>query len=231
MRTTAIHCVLALACAAAAPAVASVTPVFQNVYNNGFFTPFNASTPSNVRYGDSGWFGNGASSPAELCDITLGLVMFGSTSNGTTDITFTFNDGDPSGLVFGTGATLYSTTIHNVALPDASETGGSAAFNLTIPLPGVVTSGGFNNIGWSIGVSNFNSNGSLGFQCSNGFAQPLGFYTNNASFNNGSGWSLFSFGSDPITGVANFVATVTVPTPASVGLTGVAALTGLRRRR
>src|SRR5262249_13155815 len=150
------------------------------------------------RYGDGGWFGNGSSAPVELHDITLGLVMFGSTSNGTTDITFTFNNGDPSGQVFGNGATLYSTTIHNVFLPDASETSGAAAFNLTIPLPGVVTAGGFNNIGWSIGVSNFNSDGSLGFQCSNGFAQPLGFYTNNASYYNGSSWSLFSFGSDPI---------------------------------
>lgn len=231
MRTCALQCALALACAAAAPAVASVTPVFQNVYNNGFYTPFDSTTPSNVRFGDGGWFGNGSSAPAELYDITLGLVMSGSTRNGTVDITFTFNNGDPSGLVFGSGATLYSTTIHNVFLPDASETSGVAPFNLTIPLPGVVTAGGYNDIGWSIGVSNFNSDGALGFQCSNGFSQPLGFYTNNASYYNGSSWSLFAFGSDPITGVANFVATVTVPAPASVGLIGVAALTGLRRRR
>ncbi len=231
MRTCVLHCALAIVCAAAAPAVASVTPVFQNVFNNGTFTPFNSSTSSSVRYGDSGWFGNGSSAPAQLCDITLGLAMFGSTRNGTTDITFTFNDGDPSGLVFGSGATLYSTTIFNVALPDASESSGPATFNLTIPLPGVVTGGGFNNIGWSIGVSNFDSDGSLGFQCSNGFAQPLGFYTNNAAFNSGSGWSLFSFGPDPIFGVANFVATVTVPAPASFGLIGVAAVAGLRRRR
>lgn len=211
-------------------ALAGGPVVFQNNWDNGFFTPFTSSTPSSVRYGDSGWFGSGSDAPAALCEITLGLVVSNSTSAGTTDLTFTFNDGDPSGLVFGTGATLYTTTITNITLPDASETGGVAPIFVTIPLPGVSTTGGFNNIGWSMGVQNFNSNGSLGFQCSSGFAQPAGFYTNNASFYDGSSWSLFSFGPSPITGVANFVTTLTVPAPGTAVLLGLGVF-GLRRRR
>lgn len=214
----------------AASALAGGPVVFQNTWDNGFFTPFNSSTPTSIRYGDSGWFGSGGDAPAALCEITLGLVVFNSTAAGTTDLTFTFNNGDPSGMVFGNGATLYSTTVTNVTLPDASEVGGVAPIFVTIPLPGVSTTGGFNNIGWSLGVQNFSSNGSLGFQCSSGFAQPAGFYTNNASYFDGSSWSLFSFGSNPISGVANFVTTLTVPAPGAVSLLGVAAL-GLRRRR
>ncbi len=142
--------------------------------------------------------------------ITLGLVVTGSTRVGSTDLTFTFNDGDPSGLVFGSAAQLYSTTIHNVTLPDASEVGGPVFYAITIPLPGVVTTGGFNNVGWSIGVNNFDSDGSFGFQCSSAFGQTAGFYTNNASNFAGGAWSLFAFGGGPF-GVANFVAEITVP--------------------
>lgn len=213
-----------------ASAFAGGPVVFQNTWDNGFFVPFNSSTPSSVRYGDSGWFGSGADAPAALCEITLGLVVANSTSVGSTDITFTFNNGDPSGMVFGNGATLYSTTITNVQLPDASETSGVAPITLTIPLPGVSTTGGFNNIGWSIGVQNFSSDGQLGFQCSTTFGQSVGFYTVNAANYNGSSWSLFSFGSNPVTGVANFVTTLTVPAPGVAALLGVAVL-GLRRRR
>ena len=48
----------------------------------------------------------------------------------------------------------------------------------------------------------------FGFQVSTCNAQTVGFYTSNASFFNGFGWSLFSFGQDPCTQVANFSATV-----------------------
>ncbi len=224
-----LFALLALA-GTAGSAFAGGPVVFQNNWDNGFFTPFTSSTPSSVRYGDGGWFGSGSDAPAALCEITLGLVVFNSTAAGSTDLTFTFNDGDPSGLVFGSGSTLYSTTITNVTLPDASELGGVAPIFVTIPLPGVSTTGGFNNIGWSMGVQNFSSNGSLGFQCSSGFAQPAGFYTNNASFYNGSSWSLFSFGPNPISGVANFVTTLTVPAPGAASLCALVAI-GLRRRR
>ena len=115
-------------------------------------------------------------------------------------------------------------------LPDTSDIGGPAFFSLTIALPGVFTTGGFNNVGWSVGVSNFNSDGNLGFQCSSAFGQTAGYYTNNASFYNGSSWSLFSFGSGAY-GVANFVADITVPAPHTftIGLAGAALLA--RRRR
>jgi len=216
---------------AAAPALAGGSSVFQNIWNNSFFTPFNSSTPSSVRYGDSGWFGSGSDAPASLCEITLGLVVYNSTAAGSTDLTFTFNDGDPSGLVFGTGSTLYSTTVHNVYLPNASLDGGFSEVYVTIPLSGVSTTGGYNNIGWSIGVQNFNSNGSLGFQCSTALGQQIGFYTNNASWYNGSAWSLFSFGPDWNYGVANFVTTLTVPGPGAAATLGLGALALGRRRR
>ena len=38
--------------------------------------------------------------------MTLGLATIGGDLPGSTDLVFTFNDGDPSGLVFGSGATL-----------------------------------------------------------------------------------------------------------------------------
>ena len=119
----------------------------------------------------------------------------------------------------------------SVNLPDTSELGVPAFFNVTIPLPGVVTAGGFNNVGWSVGVSNFDSDGSFGFQCASAFGQPVGFYTNNAAFYNGSSWNQFSFGGGAF-GVANFVATInSVPAPAAfVPLAGLV-MAGRRRRR
>jgi len=154
----------------------------------------------------------------------------GGTNNGSTDLVFTFNDGDPSGLVFGNGATLYSTTITNVSIP-SEESGAVATFSIAIPLPNIVTSGGFNNIGFSVGVSNFNFDGTFGFQCSSGFGQTVGFYTNNASQFDGSGWSLFSFGPG-VGGVANFVAEIKqVPSPSALGVFGLACLCAPRRRR
>jgi MYXO-CTERM domain-containing protein len=227
-----------LAAAVLASAIGSVasasTVVFDNGWTNGFFTPFNASTPSSIRYGDSGWLSNGFASPIALEQITLGLVAYngGTTpvAAGTTDLSFTFNNGDPSGLVFGPGTTLKSTTISGVQLPEL-QPGEVQPISVTISLDGVVTSGGFNNIGWSVGVNNFGFGGSLGFQLSTAFSQIAGFYTNNASFYNGSNWSLFAFGSDPNTGVANLVATVTVPAPGAAALLGVAGLVASRRRR
>lgn len=217
---------------AALAGVASAQPVvFQNIRDNGYFTPFSSTFASGIRYGDSGWLTGPGNPGVGLYDITLGLAVVGSTLGaGTTDITFTFNDGDPSGQVFGPGSTLYSTTITNVTLPDSND--GVAFFDLTIPLPGVVTSGGFNNIGWSIGVSNFNYSGSFGFQVSSAIGQQVGFYTSNASFYNGASWSLFSFGPDPVYGVANYVATVRqVPAPAAAGVLGLGVLAARRRRR
>ncbi|MBC8109078.1 MAG: hypothetical protein H7Z14_21005, partial [Anaerolineae bacterium] len=179
-------------------------------------------------YGDSGWIGSGGG-PYALTSITLGLIVDGGTVDGSTDIKFTFNDGDPSGLVFGPGTQLYSTTINNVTLP-ATEFN-PVKIALTIPLPSVLTSGGFNNIGWSIGVQNFNYDGEFGFQCAAASGQLVGFYTNNASFYNGTNWSLFSFGADPNTGVANFVATVETPEPGSAMVAAIAGVTLIARRR
>ncbi|MBC8107486.1 MAG: hypothetical protein H7Z14_12915, partial [Anaerolineae bacterium] len=67
--------------------------VFQATNNNGFFTPFSSSTPAGVKYGDSGWIGSGGG-PYALTSITLGLIVDGGTVDGSTDIKFTFNDGD-----------------------------------------------------------------------------------------------------------------------------------------
>lgn len=204
--------------------------VFQNSNDNLSFTPFTSSTPAGTRFGDSGWIGSGSDAPVALNAITLGLAVFGTSAAGTTDLTFTFNDGDPSGLVFGPGSTLYSTTITNVSLPASS--GGASLFSITIPLAGTMTTGGYNNIGWSVGVQNFNYGGSFGFQCASSFAQTVGFYTNNASQYNPStsSWSLFSFGSGGF-GVANFVAELTVPSPSGASMLAVAGAFACRRRR
>jgi len=214
----------------AAPANAQPDIVFINAFDNGVFTPFNANNTA-VRYGDSGWItGSGAGDPVQLRDITLGLAVAGPASAGSTDLTFTFNDGDPSGLVFGTGTELLSTTVTAIQLPEV-PTGSIATLSVTIPLNGVTTSGGFNNIGWSVGVDNFNYDGQFGFQASSANGQLVGFYTNNASFFDGNQWSLFSFGPDPTTGVANFVAAVTVPAPSSAAALALAAAAARRRRR
>ncbi|MBI1303514.1 MAG: hypothetical protein GC172_06965 [Phycisphaera sp.] len=181
--------------------------VFDAGSDNGFFTPFNSANAATVKYGDSGWIGTGASAPVALGRITLNLATFGSTTPGTTDLVFTFNDGDPSRLVFGTGDTLYTTTITGVELP-AAKPGSAAFFSIDIPLPSVLTRGGFNDIGWSVSCANYNFAGQFGFQVSTCNAQTVGFYTNNASFFSGFGWSLFAFGQNPCTQVANFSATV-----------------------
>ncbi len=208
---------------------ASGAIVFSNLSNNGYTIPFSSSSNPSIRYGDGGWLSGLQLDTFTLNRIDLGLAVSGSEEPGTTDITFTFNDGDPSGLVFGSGDVLYSTTLTNVAIP-ASPIGAPVYFTLSIPLPNVETFGGFNNVGWSVAVSNFNYDGELGFQCSTASGQTQGFYTNNASYYDGSSWSLFSFGPNPNTGVANFVATIySVPEPATLALVGLGAML-LRRR-
>lgn len=204
--------------------------VFENAADNGFFTPFSSATSSSVRYGDSGWLSAFQPETYTLTGIDLLLAVYDSETAGSTDITFTFNDGDPSGLVFGPGTELYSTTIEDVEL-QATGAGDVGFFTLSIPLPNIVTSGGFNNIGWSVGVSNFDYAGSFGFAVSTAFGQSVGFYTVNASYYDGSNWSLFSFGGDPNTGVANLTATVyDIPEPGTLSLLALGAL-GLIRRR
>lgn len=225
---------IALLAVAGVANVASAQVVFDSVWNNGFFTPFNSSTASNVRYGDSGWLGGPGAAPVQLDRIVLGMVAYNGGSApvaaGTTSISFTFNDGDPSGLVFGPGTTLRSVTVSDVELP-ALGAGEFGAFALDIPLSGVLTSGNFNNVGWSVGVSNFSYAGSMGFACSDANAMIAGFYTNNASFYNGSNWSLFSFGGNPVTGIAQFQATIyQVPAPGALGVLGLAGLVARRRR-
>ncbi len=202
--------------------------VFQNSFNNGFFTPFNSGNAGVVKYGDGGWLSGFGSDTYTLTKITMGMATFGGSAAGSTTLNFTFNDGDPSGLVFGPGSQFYATSVQ-VALDP-----GTTFFDVEIPLPNIVTSGGFNNIGWSLSTSNYNYDGQFGMQCSSAFGQFVGFYTSNASFYNGSSWSLFSFGGDPNTGVANYVATIegfVTPAPGAAGLMGVAGLVAARRRR
>lgn len=218
-----VAAVAALCCLAGS---ASASIVFQANSDNGFFTPFNGGNAATVKYADSGWIGFDAVNTYTLTKITLGLAAFGSTGAGTTDIKFTFNDGDPSGLIFGTAALLYSTTITNVAIPDSST--GVRYFDLEIPLPNIVTLGGFNNVGWSIGLQNYNYSGQFGFQC--GVSQPVGFYTNNATYYDGSSWSQFNFGNSN----ANFTAAIdgfVTPAPSAAGLAGLAGVVAFRRRR
>ncbi|MEZ6317456.1 MAG: MYXO-CTERM sorting domain-containing protein [Phycisphaerales bacterium] len=218
------------AAVAVAPAFAAETAVFSNYNDNGWFNAFDSSTSADVRYGDSGWFGTGSDAGVPLTRIELGLVTTGGTFNGTTDINFSLHDGSPSGLVFGSGATLYSTTITGVDLSMADGSGPNF-FTLSIDLPSVMSLGGFNNIGFAVGVENFSFDGELGFQCASTLAQPVGYYTNNASYYDGSSWSLFAFGSDVTYGVANFVTTIYTPTPGTAGVLALGGLVGMRRRR
>lgn len=195
---------IATAILLAATSAVSADAVFNNQSNNGFFTPFNAGNASTVRYGDSGWLSAAGTPPYIIDAVTLRLASFGGTAQGTTDLVFTFNDGDPSGLVFGPGTTLYQTTVTGVTL---EPTDGSSAFyfDLVINLPGIWTAGNFNNIGWSIRPVNYAFDGSFGFQCATASGQTLGYYTNNAAFYDGTAWSLFAFSQDSETGVANLV--------------------------
>jgi PEP-CTERM motif len=226
MRLSILACAIGVATSFLASA-SQAAVVFANSQNNGFYTPFTSSSASTLRYGDDGYLsGSSGTATFTLTSITLGLTNYSSTVAGSTDISFHLTDGE----AFGTNTLLYSTTITGVALP---ATGASTAnnFSLTIPLPNVQTLGGFNNIGFDIGVSNYSSNGQLGFQCALGSAQTVGFYTNNAytSTNGGTSYTFFSFGSGAA-GVANFVQTISTPEPSSLAMLTVAAA-GLSRRR
>lgn len=191
--------------AALAPAsTASAQVVFETGNDNGYFTPFTSANAGTVKYGDSGWLGSGPGSPGvPLGRMTLRLATFGSAVPGTTDIEFTLNDGDPSGRVFGSGAPLYSTTIVGVQLPAAFGSD-PTYLDVVIPLPRVTTLGNYNNVGWSVKCRNFNYAGSFGFQVGTCTAQTTGYYTNNASFYNGTSWSLFAFGTNTCTQIAQY---------------------------
>ncbi len=196
--------VVALGAALAPASTASAQVVFETGNDNGYFTPINAANAGTVKYGDSGWLGSGPGSPGvPLGRMTLRLATFGSAVPGSTDIEFTLNDGDPSGLVFGSGAPLYSTTIVGVQLPAAFGSD-PTYFDVVITLPSVTTLGNFNNVGWSVKCRNFNYAGSFGFQVGTCTAQTTGYYTNNASFNNGTSWSLFAFGANTCTQIAQY---------------------------
>ena len=218
--------------------LAADTVVYETGVPTGFFTPFTATTTAGTVYGDSGWIGGGSDAPLTgLNHIYLGLATYSpggqAVAEGKADLVFTLNDGDPSGLVFGTGSTLYSTSLSGVTLPAASGTS-PTYFVLDIPLPGVSLAGGFNNVGWSLGVDKLLYDGSFGFQNRGGF-NNVGFMTANASqYTPGSGWSLFSFGPAFPADSANLVATLTtgpIPEPASFSLFALGCLAFCLRRR
>ncbi len=196
--------VIALVAALAPASAANAQVVFETGNDNGYFAPFTSANAGTVKYGDSGWLGSGPGSPGvPLGRMTLRLATFGGAVPGSTDIEFTLNDGDPSGLVFGSGAVLYSTTIAGVELPAAFDSN-PTYFDVVIPLPRVMTLGNYNNVGWSVKCRNFNYTGSFGFQVGTCTSQAFGFYTNNASFNNGTSWSLFAFGANTCTQIAQY---------------------------
>lgn len=228
--------VMAAVAVSAIAAESHADVVFQSTFTNGYFTPFTPTTPAGVKYGDGGYVGSGPA-VTNVNEIILGLAVFNPTASdipaGTVDLVFTFNRGDPSGLVFNNGATLYSTIVQDVPMPALAA--GAADFPaIAIPLPNLDLSVGssFNDLGFSMGVADYQFAGNLGFQCSTANGQTAGFYTNNASFFNGTSWSLFSFGGDPNTGVANFVTRVSnnVPEPTSLVVFAGLGVVALRRR-
>ena len=232
MKNPAIAFVLAagVLLAAGTPALAEQYPVFACSHDNGWFTPFDSSTSESVRYGDSGWLSDYTTDTFTLTQIDLHMVTLGGTTNGVTDLVFTFNDGSPSGLVFGSGDAFYSTVLEDVVLPISDADSSYYEFTIEVPLPNVETLGGYNNVGWSIGVQNFDFDGEFGFQCSSTTAQAIGYYTNNACQYDGSDWSLFAFGSDPTYGVANFSTIIYAPEPGTAMLLALGLLGVLRRR-
>lgn len=216
---------------AASASLASADTLIRSSSDNGFFTPFNSGNVGSTTYGDSWWIGN-TGTAYSLTRVTIGLASFGGSVGGTTDITVGIHDGDPSGLIFGPGTTLYSTTITGVVVPAA--VGSGTYFNLVVDLPNVQTTGGFNNVGLSISLSNYSYGGDLGFQLSTANGQTNGFYTNNASYNPGTGWSLFSFGANPNTGIGNYTVSfegTAVPAPTSAAALALAGCFAGRRRR
>lgn len=211
----------------------ALTLLYDTGAPTAFYAPFNSSTAAGTKFGDSGWFGSGSDLGQPVVQVELGLATYSSTPQpaGTADLVFTFNDGDPSGLVFGTAAQLYSTVIPNVTLP-ATNGSDPTYFTVTIPTPGVMTTGGFNNVGWSLGVQNFSFGGSFGFQ-NHGNFNNVGLFTNNASQFNPStnSWSLFAFGPAYPGDIANFVTAVYTPEPGTFTSLGVLSFFIARRRR
>ncbi|MFO0829823.1 MAG: hypothetical protein U0572_16905 [Phycisphaerales bacterium] len=194
-----------MAIGAVAPASASVV-CFKALPNNGYIVPFNPTNWTSVIYADSGWLSASAQPPVTLTKITLEVATYLSNVPGTTDIVFTLNDGDPSGLLFGSGAPLYTVTIPNVPLP-AAPIPTATFFQLVIPLPNVQTLGGLNHVGWSVRMQNYNYPGCFGFRMSNCSGQTAGYYTADASYFDGEAWSLLSFGSG-CNNVVNYAVTL-----------------------
>lgn len=223
---------IAVTTTAMAISSAQAVIVYDTGAATGFYVPFNSSTPAGTKFGDSGWFGSGSDAPTPVAEVQLGLATFSNTPQpaGTVDLVFTFNNGDPSGLVFGNGASIYSTIVTGVTLP-ATDGTNATYFDVVIPTPGAMTTGGFNNVGWSVGVQNYSFGGSFGFQNRGNF-NSLGFYTSNASqYNPATGnWSLFAFGPSNPADIANFVATIYTPEPASLISIASLSLLALRRR-
>jgi hypothetical protein len=204
-------CVAGAGLALGSVAHAGGNVVFDATSNNGYFVPFTPTTPLGVVYSDSGWLGDGPGTgsgafPFALEAITLRLASEGGSAGGQLSLIVKIHDGDPSGLVFGSGATLVTRAV-TVAVA-ATKAGQPDFVDVTVPLSGVLTRGGFNNVGYSVQIASRSFDGSFGFQCSSATGQAAGFYTNNASFFNGSAWSLFAFGPDPVTGVANYAVTI-----------------------
>jgi hypothetical protein len=195
-----------IAALAVSASASAQSVVFLTGSDNGFFTPFNSGNAATVKYGDSGWLGGPSAPPVALGTITLYLATFSNGAAvpaGSTDIELTINDGDPSGLVFGSGAELYRVVINDVELP-ATDGSSASFFAVSVPLPRVLTSGGFNNVGWSVRCLDFQFGGSFGFQVGTCNAQLIGFFTNNASFFNGTSWSLFAFGANTCSQIAQY---------------------------
>jgi hypothetical protein len=210
--------------------------VFRSGDYTGSFTPFDSSTPAGTTFGDGYWLTGPGSDPfTDINSITLFLAAFNSTGDvlpaGSTDLVFTFNDGDPSGLQFGPGTELYSTVVTGVELPFIAVPDSVELFEITIPLPGITLSGNFNNWGFSLGVQNFSYAGEFGFQNSGQF-NFLGALTANASeFDPATNsWSLFAFGPAFPADVANFRAVLTVPEPTTLALLAGFGVLALRRR-
>ncbi len=199
-------CLVGCASALALAASASGAVVYQNTHNNGTFTPFSVVTAPGTRYGDGGWLGPPPGGGAyTLTGLTLRMAVYNSATPGTTDLTITINDGDPSGQLQGTGAVLHTTGVTGVALP-ATPPLQAVAFEVFVPLGSVSTLGGLNSIGFSVGVSNFSYDGQFGFALSTTSGQVAGNATPRASRFVGGAWTTFQFNDDPETGVANYVA-------------------------
>lgn len=210
--------VVLMAALAAASSTSAQEIVFMTGGDNGYFTPIGSDNAATVVYGDSGWLGGPGASPVRLGTITLNLATLGGSRAGSADLVLTINDGDPSGLVFGSGVELFGTVIKGVPLPASPFD--VALFSIEVPIEGAITLGGFNNVGWSVRLENFDFDGQFGFQVGSCNSQFAGFYTNNASFFDGTQWSLFSFGANPCTQIAQFSVTITAAPPVEGDLTG-----------